>query len=224
MRKGGVLLAFPLLFSLLIGVSQDSQKPDLVGANSFSNTTNSLPIPLSCMNKITYEVRVTNIEKECVATELSLGSSEIKHGVNYPNEMNSQLLIRFTAAKAAAAKDGQRIYIASGFRTLERQKYLFANAVKKYGSELEAAKWVAPPYVSHHPWGLAIDVNYPNEPVGAGWLEINGATFGLCRVYENEWWHFEPVIAPGGTCPVLLPNATFTRQLQPEPAQLDPEN
>ena len=219
MRKGGVLIGFFLLFSLLIGVSQDSQKPYLVKGAGFSQSINPLPIPLSCMNKLTFEVRVTNTEKECVATELSLGESEIKPGLSYPNELNPQLLIRFTAAKAAAAKDGQKIYIASGFRTLERQKYLFANAVKKYGSESEAAKWVAPPYVSHHPWGLAIDVNYPNEPVGAGWLEINGAKFGLCRVYENEWWHFEPSISPGGICPALLLNATFTPQLQPAPVQ-----
>ena len=217
MRKGGVLIGFFLLFSLLIGVSQDSQKPYLVKGAGFSQSIKPLPIPLSCMNKITFEVRVTNTEKECVATEHSLGESEIKPGLNYPIELNPQLLIRFTAAKAAAAKDGQKIYIASGFRTLERQKYLFASAVKKYGSESEAAKWVAPPYVSHHPWGIAIDVNYPNEPVCAGWLEINGATFGLCRVYENEWWHFEPSIAPGGTCPALLPNATLTAQLQPAP-------
>ena len=215
MRKGGVLLVFPLLFSLLVGLSQDSQKNHLAQGTGFSQSINSSPVPLSCMNKITLEIRVTNTEKECVATEHSLGATEIKHVVSYPNELNPQLLIRFIAAKAAAAKEGQKIYIASGFRTLERQKYLFANAVKKYGSEAEAAKWVAPPNVSHHPWGLAIDVNYPSEPVGAGWLEINGARFGLCRVYENEWWHFEPVIAPGGTCLALLPDATFTRKLQP---------
>jgi hypothetical protein len=171
------------------------------------------------MNKITFEVRVTNTVKDCVATELSLGATAIKHGLNYPTKINSQLMVRFAAARAAAEKDGQRIYIASGFRTLERQKYLFATAVKKYGSEAEAAKWVAPPYVSHHPWGLAIDVNYPDEPIGAGWLEINGAKFGLCRVYENEWWHFEPVIAPGGTCPPLLADATLTSQLQPAPVK-----
>jgi hypothetical protein len=97
------------------------------------------------MNKITFEIRVTNTVKDCVATELTLGASEIKHGLNYPNEIDPQLLVRFQAAKAAAEKDGQKIYIASGFRTLERQKYLFAAAVKKYGSEAEAAKWVAPP-------------------------------------------------------------------------------
>jgi hypothetical protein len=218
MRKGGVSVGFFLLFSLLIGVSQDSQKTHLINdaAVSLSNRPDYKPtVPLSCMNKITLEVRVTNTVKDCVATELSLGAYEIKRGDDYPSEINPQLLVRFIAASAAAEKDGQKIYIASGFRTLERQKYLFATAVKKYGSEAEAAKWVAPPYVSHHPWGLAIDVNYPNEPVGAGWLEINGAKFGLCRVYENEWWHFEPVIAPGGTCPALLADATLTSQLQP---------
>ncbi len=218
MRKGGVLIGFFLLFSVLVGISQDSQKTNFLKGAGISTTNNSKEessIPLSCMNKITFEIRVTNTVKDCVATELTLGASEIKHGLNYPNEIDPQLLVRFQAAKAAAEKDGQKIYIASGFRTLERQRYLFAAAVKKYGSEAEAAKWVAPPYVSHHPWGLAIDVNYPNEPVGAGWLEVNGARFGLCRVYENEWWHFEPVIAPGGTCPALVPNATFTRQLQP---------
>ena len=218
MRKGGVLVGFFLLFSLLIGISQDSQKNHLVKGTSVFASNNSGSqslISLSCMNKITFEIRITNTVKKCVATELSLGASEIKHGIDYPSEINPQLLVRFLAAKAAAEKEGQKIYIASGFRTLERQKVLFASAVKKYGSEAEASKWVAPPYVSHHPWGLAIDVNYPNEPVGAGWLEINGAKFGLCRVYENEWWHFEPVIAPGGTCPALLPNATFTSQLEP---------
>ena len=222
MRKGGVLIGFFLLFSLLIGVSQDSQKTYLLkgaGVSLPNNSEDEFPIPLSCMNKITFEVRVTNTVKDCVATELSLGATEIKHGLNYPTKINSQLMLRFTAARAAAEKDGQRIYIASGFRTLERQKYIFATAVKKYGSEAEAAKWGAPPYVSHHPWGLAIDVNYPDEPIGAGWLEINGAKFGLCRVYENEWWHFEPVIAPGGTCPPLLADATLTSQLQPAPVK-----
>jgi zinc D-Ala-D-Ala carboxypeptidase len=220
MRKGGVLLAFPLLFSVLIGVSQDSQKTSLLvetGVSLPNNSEDKSTIPLSCMNKITFEVRVTNTVKKCVATELSLGATEIKHGLNYPTKINSQLMVRFIAARAAAEREGQKIYIASGFRTLERQEYLFATAVKKYGSEAEAAKWVAPPYVSHHPWGLAIDVNYPNEPVGAGWLEVNGARFGLCRIYENEWWHFEPVIAPGGTCPGLLADATLTSQLQPTP-------
>ena len=87
---------------------------------------------------------------------------------------------------------------------------MFANAVRKYGSVAEASKWVAPPLISHHPWGTAIDVNYPDEPIGAGWLEVNGSKFGLCRVFENEWWHFEPTIAPGWKCPALVPDATYS--------------
>jgi len=102
-----------------------------------------------------------------------------------PYELDKQLMYRFMAAQAAAKKEGQVIYIVSGYRTLNRQKTLFANAVRRYGSVAEASKWVAPPLISQHPWGTAIDVNYPDEPVGAGWLEVNGSKFGLCRVFEN---------------------------------------
>jgi D-alanyl-D-alanine carboxypeptidase len=42
------------------------------------------------------------------------------------------------------------------------------------------------------------------------WLEVNGYKFGLCRVYENEWWHFEPLVAPGQQCPALVANATIS--------------
>jgi LAS superfamily LD-carboxypeptidase LdcB len=125
--------------------------------------------------------------------------------------IDKQLMYRFKAAQMAAKKDGQTLYIASGYRTLSRQDNLFTQAVKRYGTVTEASKWVAPPLLSHHPWGIAIDVNYPDEPVGAGWLEINGSKFGLCRMYENEWWHFEPVIAPGWKCPPLVKDATFTK-------------
>ncbi|MFN9960374.1 MAG: D-alanyl-D-alanine carboxypeptidase family protein, partial [bacterium] len=64
-------------------------------------------------------------------------------------------------------------------------------AIKKYGSYTKAAKWVAPPEYSHHPLGLAIDVNYPNDQKSAKWLELNGYKFGLCRIFKNEWWHFD---------------------------------
>jgi hypothetical protein len=84
---------------------------------------------------------------------------------------------------------------------------LFDREVAIRGSETEAAKWVLPPQFSHHPQGLAIDVNYPGVKAGAYWLETNGSRFGLCRVYDNEWWHFEGVIAPGERCPAMAANA-----------------
>ena len=193
MRKSRAFLAFLLAFLSINGISYASDT-----------------IPLSCANKTNYAIRVSNVIKGCEKTELSLGAGAISRSLIRPDTLDKQLMNRFKAAQAAAKKDGQALYIASGFRTLSRQQTLFAQAVRRYGSVQEASKWVAPPLVSHHPWGVAIDVNYPDEPVGAGWLEVNGSKFGLCRIFENEWWHFEPVIAPGWKCPALVPDATFS--------------
>jgi hypothetical protein len=194
MHKSRAFLAFLLAFLAINGVSYASDT-----------------IPLSCVKKSNYSIRISNVIKGCEKTELSLGAGAIPHSLIRPSVIDNQLMNRFKAAQAAAKKDGQALYIASGYRSLSRQKTLFAQAIKKYGTAAEASKWVAPPLVSHHPWGVAIDVNYPDEPVGAGWLEINGSKFGLCRVFENEWWHFEPVIAPGWECPALVADATFSK-------------
>ena len=194
MGKSRAFLAFLLAFLAINGVSHASDT-----------------IPLSCAKKSDYTIRISNVIKGCEKTEFSLGAGAIPRSLIRPSAIDKQLMYRFKAAQAAAKKDGQALYIASGYRSLSRQKTLFAQAIKKYGSAAEASKWVSPPLVSHHPWGVAIDVNYPDEPVGAGWLEINGAKFGLCRVFDNEWWHFEPVIAPGWKCPALVPDATFSK-------------
>jgi D-alanyl-D-alanine dipeptidase len=123
------------------------------------------------------------------------------------DEIHPLLLSRFEAAATFARADGITLFITSGFRSLDRQETLFEEAMRKYGSETEAAKWVLPPRYSHHPQGLAMDINYPGDKPGALWLEKNGYRFGLCRVYANEWWHFEGVVAPGQSCPPLAPNA-----------------
>jgi hypothetical protein len=193
MRKSRAFLAVFVAFLPINGISYASDT-----------------IPLSCAKKTNYTIRISNVIKGCEKTEVSLGAGAIPRSLIRPNQIDKQLMNRFKAAQAAAKKDGQTIYIASGFRSLSRQTTLFAQAIKKYGTAAEASKWVLPPLVSHHPWGVAIDVNYPDDPVGAGWLEINGSKFGLCRVFKNEWWHFEPVIAPGWKCPALVPDATFS--------------
>jgi hypothetical protein len=193
MRNVRVFLAFLLAFLAINGVSYASDT-----------------FPLSCAKKSNYAIRISYVIIGCEKTVVSLGAGAIPSSLIRHNTIDYQLIYRFKAAQAAAKKEGQALYIASGFRSLDRQKVLFAQAVRKYGSANEASKWVSPPLISHHPWGVAIDVNYPDEPVGAGWLEVNGSKFGLCRVFENEWWHFEPVIAPGWKCPALVPDATFS--------------
>lgn len=167
------------------------------------------PTSLSCFDTNTATVQLTPGEI-CPMGFISLGNSallQITDSQSATTEIHPVLLQRFEAASLAAKREGVDLYITSGFRTLARQEVLFERAVRKYGDETEAAKWVLPAPYSHHPQGLAIDVNYPGDRPGAKWLEINGSRFGLCRVYANEWWHFEGVIAPGETCPPLAPNA-----------------
>ena len=150
------------------------------------------------------------LDLTCPSTYIFLGDGPLVESATADgvvSEIHPLLLTRFKTAAAFAKADGVKLFITSGFRTLNRQAFLFNREVAIRGSESEAAKWVLPPQYSHHPRGLAIDVNYPGDKLGAFWLEKNGSRFGLCRVYANEWWHFEGVIAPGQSCPPLAPNA-----------------
>lgn len=187
-----------LLVVLLTGAMTGTISPEPV-----------LPSTISCFEVQTATIRVT-IQSQCPTPLISLGNSALTESATANGdvvEIHPLLKARFEAAKVAAALDGVTLYITSGFRSQERQAKLFADAVKKYGDESEAAKWVLPAQFSHHPAGLAIDVNYPRDPAGAKWLEVNGSRFGLCRVYGNEWWHFEGVIGPGGICPAMSADA-----------------
>ena len=149
-------------------------------------------------------------DRACPITHIFLGDLPLTESITAQGvvaEIHPLLLTRFKTAAAFAKADGINLFITSGFRSLSRQAALFQREVEIRGSESEAAKWVLPPEYSHHPRGLAIDVNYPGDKLGAFWLDKNGSRFGLCRVYANEWWHFEAVIAPGEGCPPLSPNA-----------------
>jgi hypothetical protein len=148
-----------------------------------------------------------SVVKEGCGQDKSLGATKISAPVNEASDLNIHVKNRFLAAQSQARKEGIHLVITSGFRTAARQEYLFQRAIQKYGSEQEASKWVLPPDKSHHPDGIALDVNYPGNPADTKWLEVNGYKYGLCRVYKNEWWHFEPVIAPGEKCPPLVANA-----------------
>ncbi len=108
-------------------------------------------------------------------------------------------------AVAAAAADGVDLSVTSGWRSAEHQQELFDAAVRKYGSRREASHWVLPPGQSAHVRGEAVDVG---PQAGATWLQDNGVRFGLCRRYDNEYWHFELLAAtPGSSCPQREPHA-----------------
>ena len=165
--------------------------------------------PIHCFNTPTQKLVIRPDFIGCVIGEdQPLGETEIVEGTERPEEINPLVLARFLSAQAAAKEFGIELSIDSGYRSPEKQNYLYQRAIKTYKSADEAIKWVLPSDLSRHPWGLALDVNLNHDKSGASWLEANGATFGLCRVYVNEWWHFEPLTAPGGICPPLLPDAS----------------
>ncbi|MEV0583813.1 D-alanyl-D-alanine carboxypeptidase family protein [Nonomuraea sp. NPDC050310] len=109
------------------------------------------------------------------------------------------------AAKAAKAA-GFELRITSGYRTPDQQRAEFREAVGRYGSAEEAAKYVLPPEKSAHVKGTALDLG--PEPA-ARWLEQTAGRYRLCRIYANEWWHFE--YRPSKRCPRLLPDGTHAR-------------
>lgn len=164
-----------------------------------------------CGSKNSGKVRAITVGS-CAKTERSLGNLALTPAEKRPTALVKQLNARFLVARAAAQKKGYDINITSGYRSLERQSYLYTQAVKKYGSTAEATKRVLPPEKSNHPWGLAIDINFgisgTKARQSAAWLDKNGYKFGLCRRYQNEWWHFEPLVAPGAKCPVMEPYAS----------------
>ena len=165
--------------------------------------------PIHCFNTPTQKLVIRPDFIGCVIGEdQPLGETEIVEGTDRPDEINPLVLARFLSAQAVAKELGIELSIDSGYRSPEKQNYLYQRAIKTYKSAEEAIKWVLPSDLSRHPWGLALDVNLNHDKSGASWLEANGATFGLCRVYVNEWWHFEPLTAPGGICPPLLPDAS----------------
>jgi D-alanyl-D-alanine carboxypeptidase len=110
-------------------------------------------------------------------------------------------------AATDAADDGVELSVDSGWRSPEHQQQLFDEAVSKYGSEEEAARWVAAPETSAHVSGDAVDIG-PSEAVA--WLSAHGAEYGLCQIYGNEPWHYElrPEAIDQGCPPPMYPDPT----------------
>jgi hypothetical protein len=115
--------------------------------------------------------------------------------------LDPALLSALRHAATDAAHSGVEFVVDSGWRSPAYQEQLLREAISKYGSETEAARWVATPKTSAHVKGDAVDIG----PSGAAaWLSEHGARYELCRVYANEPWHFElrPEAAHDGCPPV----------------------
>jgi hypothetical protein len=207
-HKRSPLFIFAVVLPLLLGIVAPTfvTSPEIQRG---SDHVEQVYLDRTCFDNANYLIHTTRRD-ECPQGLISLGGSGLTESLTalgLVEEIHPLLLLRFNTAAAFASLDGISLSITSGFRSLERQAMLFQREVNARGSESEAAKWVLPPQSSNHPKGLAIDVNYPMDREGAKWLEVHGWRFGLCRVYANEWWHFEGRTAPGEKCPRLAPDA-----------------
>lgn len=128
------------------------------------------------------------------------------------SDLDPDLLDALRAAATDAADDGVELVVNSGRRSPAYQEQLLREAVSRYGSETEAARWVATPETSPHVSGHAVDIG-PSE--ATAWLSAHGAAYGLCQIYRNEPWHYElrPEAIDHG-CPAPFADPTEDPRMQ----------
>ncbi len=102
----------------------------------------------------------------------------------------------YALMQQAALRDGVRLSVVSGFRSMSEQRFLYACYVNCSCNDCNLA---AQPGSSNHQSGEALDLNTA-APGVLGWLNRNGARFGFYRTVPSEAWHWEflgPTPGPG---------------------------
>ncbi|TRO58336.1 M15 family metallopeptidase [Streptomyces sp. IB201691-2A2] len=126
--------------------------------------------------------------------------------------LDPELLKALRQAATDAADNGVELYVNSGWRSPQYQNQLRREAVSKYGSEDEAARWVATATTSPHVSGDAVDLGHSDA---TAWLSKHGAEYGLCQIYRNEPWHYElRTDAIDRGCPQMYTDATQDPRMQ----------
>ena len=140
------------------------------------------------------------------------GTKVFDDGIPGVANLDPALLAALRQAATDAAGDAVEFLVDSGWRSPEYQEQLLQEAVSTYGSEEEAARWVATPNTSAHVSGDAVDIG-PSD--ATAWLSEHGAEYGLCQIYSNESWHYElrPEAIDHG-CPAMYADPTQDPRLQ----------
>src|SRR5215218_11142648 len=94
-------------------------------------------------------------------------------------KLDPDLLEALRRAATDAEADGLGLRVNSGWRSPEYQQQLLQDAVVEYGSQEEAARWVATAETSAHVLGEAVDIGLFD---GATWLSKHGDASGLCQI------------------------------------------
>ncbi|WP_425824920.1 M15 family metallopeptidase [Streptomyces fractus] len=141
------------------------------------------------------------------------GTTVFDEDVRAVANLDPDLLDALQQAATDAEDDGvDAFYVNSGWRSEAYQQELLDEAVAAYGSEEEAAHWVATPQTSAHVSGDAVDIG---DYAATTWLSANGVGYGLCQTYANEPWHYElhPEAQDEG-CPAMYADPTQDPRLQ----------
>ena len=126
--------------------------------------------------------------------------------------LDPALLGAVRQAATAAADDEIEIFVNGGWRSPEYQEHLRREAVTKYGSDKQAARWVATADTSPHVSGEAVDIGHSDA---TAWLSEHGAEYGLCQIYGNEPWHYELRLeASDHGCPPMYADPTQDPRMQ----------
>ncbi|MGC7094399.1 M15 family metallopeptidase [Amycolatopsis lurida] len=130
--------------------------------------------------------------------------------------LDPALLGALRRAAKDAAEDGVAFFVNGGWRSPEYQEQLLREAISKYGSAEEAARWVATPETSAHVSGDAVDIGRADART---WLSERGAEYGLCQIYRNEPWHYElrPEAIDHG-CPPMYADPSHDPRMRRVPA------
>jgi len=122
-----------------------------------------------------------------------------------PPYIHKDVLDPLLKANEIAKQRGKEITVISATRSMERQQALWDTALKKYGNETEARKFVSMPSCrSPHLTGRAVDLCLKNSPtcekISGAFADLKDPDVQLLqdimrqagwKRYCKEWWHFE---------------------------------
>jgi zinc D-Ala-D-Ala carboxypeptidase len=212
LRVGGLLVVVVVAIAAALG-SQMLASPSSP-ASSFSppSSPSTAPSPSTAASPVRVPRRDRGGAVGKAAGAVPDGTTVFDDEIPGVANLDADLLRALRRAATDAADDGVELIVDSGWRSPEYQERLLHEAVSKYGSEAEAARWVATPNTSAHVSGDAADIG---PAKATAWLSEHGAAYGLCQIYSNEPWHYE--LRPGAIdhgCPPMYADPTHDPRMQ----------
>ncbi|MFD4630564.1 M15 family metallopeptidase [Streptomyces sp. NPDC058284] len=193
----------------------------VLGRDVLESSFSSTPLPTNSLHREHGESREPRESGESRESRDALDEADgvVPDGVTVFDDsvpavanLDPDLLKALHRAAGAAADDGVEFYVNSGWRSSRYQNQLLREAVDKYGSKDEAARWVATAATSPHVSGDAVDIG---RSQATAWLSEHGAAYGLCPLYENEPWHYElRPEAADGHCPRMYADPSQDPRMQ----------